>query len=389
MKRNLAKTAHPSLLHIQIRNRLTKAIESGEFRPGAQLPTEKQIMAEFDVSRGTVIRAIRELESQGMLRRKRGSGTFVSSTSPRDTRTISNLHIARFVPMVLDHDAGSQFQHQINHALSGMCSQHHAMMSLHYVAPGKEPFASRLRATCEQILTLKPRAVLYTTAELPADQMSLNEEVVGRLSDAGIPVVLIDRDICIYPDRSKYTWIGFDNRRSGAQLTLHLLSRRYHRLAFVGIAQASTAVSDRISGYLDALRAAGIPRDESKIFLIDGMPDEALCEALLRGEPDAIICKDSNFAAIVGRLLTRRGIRLGTEMGLAGFDENSKAELLPVPLTIIRQPVMPLVSAAIRIAIGNDGAATSGEHVQIKSELVIRQSTCGIGHPASSSSTSN
>jgi GntR family transcriptional regulator, arabinose operon transcriptional repressor len=376
----LAKSSNPSLRYIQVRNRLFKGIESGEFQPGGQLPTEKQIMAEFDVSRGTVTKAIRELEGKGLLRRRRGAGTFVIGGGGRERRSISQEHLARFLPMVLDDEPGSYLQHQINHAIAGVCSQHGGMMSLHCVPSRSERFETRLMAVSEQILTLKPRALLYTAMELSQEQMGLNDEVVNRLSSQGIPTILIDRDLAVHPNRSKYTWIGFDNRRGSMQLTLHLLERGYRRIAFVGITQVSTAVTDRLAGYLDALRSRGIPQDDSRIFMIPNLPDDALCDQILnQARADAVICKDSRYAAMVGKVLVQRGIKLGTEMGLAGFDENPQADLLPVGMTIIRQPVMPLARAAVRVAFSSDGAALSGEHIEITTELVVRGSTCGPG----------
>ena len=52
-------------------------IEAGRFLPGERLPTDAELGTRFDVSRLTVIRALRELEGQGLVQRKAGSGTYV------------------------------------------------------------------------------------------------------------------------------------------------------------------------------------------------------------------------------------------------------------------------------------------------------------------------
>lgn len=65
-------------MHAVVRTDLHDAIRSGRFQPGDQVPTESQLMARFAVSRTTVRRALRDLESMGLLVRQPGRGSFVS-----------------------------------------------------------------------------------------------------------------------------------------------------------------------------------------------------------------------------------------------------------------------------------------------------------------------
>ena len=53
-------------------------IETGELKPGDQLPTERVLNERFNVQRATVRQALDVLESRGLIIRKRGSGTFVT-----------------------------------------------------------------------------------------------------------------------------------------------------------------------------------------------------------------------------------------------------------------------------------------------------------------------
>jgi len=65
----------------QLKEILQKRIESGEFKPDDQFPTEEQLCQEYGVSRGTVGRAVKILADEGWLRRKQGRGTFVTRPS--------------------------------------------------------------------------------------------------------------------------------------------------------------------------------------------------------------------------------------------------------------------------------------------------------------------
>ncbi|MGI9351642.1 MAG: FadR/GntR family transcriptional regulator [Rhizobiaceae bacterium] len=58
--------------------RLRKAIESGTFGDGEQLPTERELAESYSASRSTIRNALNMLESEGLLERKVGSGTYVS-----------------------------------------------------------------------------------------------------------------------------------------------------------------------------------------------------------------------------------------------------------------------------------------------------------------------
>lgn len=53
-------------------------IEEGKFPAGARLPSEPDLAAELQVSRATLREALRALEGEGLVRRRRGSGTYVA-----------------------------------------------------------------------------------------------------------------------------------------------------------------------------------------------------------------------------------------------------------------------------------------------------------------------
>lgn len=66
----------------QVREILISRISSGIYPPESQLPPESELAAEFNVSRATVRSALNTLAARGLLIRRQGAGTFVSSLSP-------------------------------------------------------------------------------------------------------------------------------------------------------------------------------------------------------------------------------------------------------------------------------------------------------------------
>lgn len=77
-------------LYLKIENHLLDRIRSGEWPPSHQIPPEEQLARDFNVSRMTANRAIRNLVQQGYLTRQIGLGTFV--TDPRAESSLMEVH---------------------------------------------------------------------------------------------------------------------------------------------------------------------------------------------------------------------------------------------------------------------------------------------------------
>lgn len=73
-----------SPVYIQIHNQLRENIENGHWKVGQKIPAERELAAEFGVSRMTLRQAIQTLVDEGVLERRVGSGTFVASRKVQD-----------------------------------------------------------------------------------------------------------------------------------------------------------------------------------------------------------------------------------------------------------------------------------------------------------------
>lgn len=63
--------------HVLIHDAIAQAIAAGDYAPGQQLPTEKELVRTFKASRPTVARAMQRLMADGVIERRAGSGSFV------------------------------------------------------------------------------------------------------------------------------------------------------------------------------------------------------------------------------------------------------------------------------------------------------------------------
>ncbi len=88
MKKLQAESSSP--LYHQLMQRLSEDIERGKYAVGSRIPPEHELEALYNVSRVTVRRALAELTAEGMLERKQGKGTFVST--PRISQDLKSIH---------------------------------------------------------------------------------------------------------------------------------------------------------------------------------------------------------------------------------------------------------------------------------------------------------
>ena len=79
--------------YARVKRFLMAGLASNKWRPGALMPSEAALVAQFGVSRMTINRALRDLQSQGMVERKQGVGTFAAQRHRiSSTLTIRDLH---------------------------------------------------------------------------------------------------------------------------------------------------------------------------------------------------------------------------------------------------------------------------------------------------------
>jgi GntR family transcriptional regulator len=87
-KQNSVTIKHesPIPLYIQIKDFIRHNIESGEFAGHTRLPSERKLAQQFDVSRLTVTKALKELELEGLIYAQVGKGTYVTPSAKIDQK---------------------------------------------------------------------------------------------------------------------------------------------------------------------------------------------------------------------------------------------------------------------------------------------------------------
>ncbi|HEY9137100.1 MAG TPA: GntR family transcriptional regulator, partial [Terriglobus sp.] len=75
----------------EIIKKLQDDVSSGKYKPGQRLPSETELVRRYGVSRMTVFRAMQELQHQGLIVRRIGSGSYVSTQRPTNEHVFGLL----------------------------------------------------------------------------------------------------------------------------------------------------------------------------------------------------------------------------------------------------------------------------------------------------------
>jgi GntR family transcriptional regulator len=118
-------------LYLQLMEQVKHAIETGALRPSDQLPTIRKVAEDLVMNPNTVVRAYRELQHEGVIELKHGSGAFVSESVAgrarvtRRAQTIVQSTIERLADIGLTEDEMRRLfdnvlaQHAAGKALGG------------------------------------------------------------------------------------------------------------------------------------------------------------------------------------------------------------------------------------------------------------------------------
>lgn len=349
--------------HRQLFDEIGLAIEKGTFVPGQQLPTEAELMQQYGVSRTTVTRTLRDLEHRGVIWRRRGSGTFVKEVQRTATK--------EFGMMVHAIEPGSIFL-SVYETLARAVDRvgGHVLLS-HLNA--QENRVEEATESAKRLIARGVRGVFYLPHSLFGDGEIINRRVVELFTRANIPVVLLDRDICNFPERSQFDLIGVDNLRGGYLLGQHLVDVGCKRTVFFAENLAFSSARARWTGFRAAMEANGL---EPHVYCGDPGSVSDVMDAVAQHKPDGIACDNDNHAAIIMRHLLNAKISIPNDIKLAGFDDTPTASLLTVPLTTVRQPAAAIGLRAMSVM--KDRVAhphLPPIHVAVHCELVIRDST--------------
>lgn len=181
--------------------------------------------------------------------------------------------------------------------------------------------------------------------------------------------------------------IGTNEREVSSELTRYLISLGHRQIAFIRGHPAHSGSADRLEGYLDAMREAGIEPEseyiEQGMFSFESGVAAARRLFALRQRPTAVFASNDYMAAGVVNAAHRLGLAIPGDVSVAGFDDAPVAHQIWPALTTVRQPVRELGARAAGMLIGALGGSEAERSVAAPDcSIVHREST---GHATRSS----
>lgn len=209
--------------------------------------------------------------------------------------------------------------------------------------------------------------------------MRLNDRYAKYLLSLKSPLVLVDSF------HSSFDSITVDNRRGGYLATRHLIASGHTRIGLLNANPKSTPAKERLKGYKDAMREAGLEiRPEwvrqSRSRELDGFTRDT--GAQLMGEflglkarrPTALFVASDIQAIGALQALEESGLRCPDDIALVGFDDIELSRYLDI--TTMRQPMFQMGALAVDIFRRRLMDRKSPPiHSQFVPELVVRNSS--------------
>lgn len=250
--------------YYQVYLALKEKIQEGMYASETPIPSERQLVELFDVSRITIVKAIDLLVQDGLIERHQGLGNYVCKPVKSNPPKFRN--IALVIPGTLEGYIAS--------VLTGMMQEASAnatQIQLIHPQTGSKNSLFFNELCCGDL----DGVILY-----PGEKGW--ETWVKAIIESGVPVVLIDR----YFPQIACDHVVFNDEETSYQLVKMMFEEGLRRIAFIpGTEVNTTSVINRMKGFQRAHLECGVPIDEDLMWLevynhfktgVDRMQDDTI-----------------------------------------------------------------------------------------------------------------
>ena len=343
-------------------------IENNLYAAGSILPTESQVAARFDVSRPTITKVYNLLQEEGYVRKKKGYGTEVIS------------HRSKKKPLfglLLPGAGESEIFAIINDKLIEMSGNGSFSCLCEGASASNAKIRSDFLVSCtNEYIKQEVDGIIFSPLERIGKADEINRQICDKIDEAGIPIVLVDRDICNFPERSKYDLVSIDNYSAGFIMGQHLINQGCKKTYFFHRPFSAYSVQQRISGVNAALRQMSMEPAE----ILCGEPNDIeYIKSITLAKKSGIICANDSTAAILMSSLDELGYVIGKDIIICGYDNMKYGKHLKYPLTSYWQPCEAIAKVSVELLlrrISTPNATTvsttiSGGIIQRESSLFV------------------
>lgn len=306
---------------------IKEKIKSGAYAPGERMESEHHLSDTFGYSRQTVRQALSVLEREGLIERRRGSGTYIAQQGHRPSHgrniAIVTTYISDYIFPTIIRGIEETLTNAGYSLTLGVTNNH--------VEDESRILQSLLQRRIDGVI------VEGTKTAFP----NPNVELYRKLERAGVPVVFFNS---YYRDLGGTVYIVTDDKKVGRQAVSTLVARGCRRIG--GVFKSDDMQGHgRYAGFSEALLKSSCTlgddsvvwyttSERSRLFRPDNR--DYMFERL-RG-CDGIVCYNDQIAYGVIDLLTSRGVRVPEDVLVTGCDNSSVSEYSPIKITSFDHP---------------------------------------------------
>ncbi|WP_166844687.1 LacI family DNA-binding transcriptional regulator [Isoptericola sp. BMS4] len=205
------------------------------------------------------------------------------------------------------------------------------------------------------------------------------QEVLGL----GIPIVFVDRTLA--SGGTGVPSITSDNRTGLREAVTHLAGLGHRRVGLVAGPHETSTGRERLRAYRDAAAAAGLDPDPALVVQGDFQQASGAAGARrlldLADPPTAVVAADSLMTLGALSVLRERGVAVGADVSLVGYDDLPAFALATPSLTVVAHDparMGALAADAVRDLLAGRAATST----VLPTHLVVRGSTGPARRPA-------
>jgi GntR family transcriptional regulator of arabinose operon len=346
----------------EVEDYILALIEDGTIAPEGKLPSENELSAQFDVSRQTVRRAIGELETRQLVKRVRGSGTYLID------RTGKNRGKCNRVSVVTTY-VDSYIFPKIIQGIEKKLSEKGFLVQIAFTNNTLE----REKSILQDIIKRDDVAgviVEGTKSGLPNPNINLYRQLMKE----NIPVIFINT---YYPELDA-PHVSLDDAGAARKAVEYLIDKGHCNIgAILKLDDGQGRL--RYLGYLQAMEKAGLAVTDSRMVWIDTDESKQLayCTDKIMNRLEscsALFCYNDQIAFQLIRILNDRGIRVPEDVAVISIDDSDLCTHSEVQITSLPHPKEKLGEKAAELLTYMINSGKMAESCEFDTRIIERAS---------------
>jgi DNA-binding LacI/PurR family transcriptional regulator len=208
--------------------------------------------------------------------------------------------------------------------------------------------------------------------------VNYNDPRIQFLLERGFPFVAFGRS----NPELEFPFVDVDGVDGLRQAAEHLIQRGHRRIAAIAWPHDSRVGNERMKGYFHAMQAAGLDVLPEWIQRGEGTFEfgrEAAANLLDLPEaqrPTALVTLNDTMAIGAMDMARERGLEVGCDFAIVGFDDAPMSQYLFPPLTTVRQPIREAGRKCVEALVAlMEGRRPAEMQVLLTPKLIVRAST--------------